>query len=484
MRVERGKDLLPPRAAAGGAMLPPPVRRMRVAIFIEHDILYRHFVQSRAFGQLSKKADVTFVFAAPSSDNKRLTTTLDPAEIGAPVELLPVEPQRVFYWRRLFQVSQLVWRPGADWKHLRAITRYFLGRNASILSTVLALPVIYPVFHWLTHHRINRLPSKMEQLVARLRPDVLVHPTVFDGYFINDFVLVGRRIGIPTVAIMNSWDNPSSKRSVVGQPDRVLVWGPQTKAHAAKYMGMNPDRIMSFGAAQFEIYERPARITRDEFCRRHKLDPNKRLLLYAGSSKGADEFEHLRLIEAAIDRGELQNAAIIYRPHPWGAGGYKGERLLDYPWQHVAIDMSMRSYLEIVRAGRKNAKFLADYADTHDTLSCIDALVSPLSTIILEAALHGKPVLCLMADSKSGSSFDLQKRLVHFEDLYNCPVVLMAHDENELVPKLTELLSHVGDEAFAANLRAACRHFVADFDKPFSERIFDALEQVVAKAGA
>jgi hypothetical protein len=483
----RGKNLLLEPAAAGGAMPAAakcaPVRRMRVAILIEHDILYRHFVQSRVFSKLIEKADVTFVFAAPSNDNKRLTTTLDPAEIGAPVELLPVEPRRVFYWRRLFQVSQLVWRPGADWKQLRARTRYSLGRNASILSTVLGLPVIYPVFHWLTHRRINQLPSKMEQLAARLRPDVLVHPTVFDGYFINDFVLTGRRIGIPTVAIMNSWDNPSSKRSVVGQPDWVLVWGPQTRAHAAKYMGINPDRVISFGAAQFEIYERPARITRDEFCRRHKLDPSKRLLLYAGSSKGADEFEHLRLIEAAIDRGELQNVGVIYRPHPWGRGGYKGERLLDYPWRHVAIDLSMRGYLEAVRAGGKKKIFLADYGDTHDILACIDALVSPLSTIILEAALHGKPVLCLMATAKGGS-LDLQKRMVHFDDLYNCSAVLMANGENALVPKLNELLAHVGDEAFAADLRAACRHFVADFDKPFSERIIDALERIVGEAHA
>jgi len=455
---------------------------MRVAILIEHDIIYRHFIQSRAFRKLIEKADVTFVFAEPGSDNKRLTTPFDAGEIGAPVELLPVEPQRVFLWRRLFQVSQLVWRPGADWKYLRAITRHLIGRNASILSTLLALPFVYPVFRRLTRRRISRLPSKMEQLLLQLRPDVLVHPTVFDGYFINDFVMVGRRLGIPTVAIMNSWDNPSSKRSVVGQPDWVLVWGPQTKAHAVKYMGIDPDRAVSCGAAQFEIYERPPRITRDEFCRRHQIDPGKRLLLYAGSSKGSDEFEHLRIIEAAIDRGELQNVAVIYRPHPWGAGGYKGERLLDYSWRHVAIDASMRSYLETVRADISKKRFLADYADTHDTLSCIDALVSPLSTIILEAALHGKPVLCLLAEPKGGSRFDFEKRLVHFDDLYNCPAVLMAQDENALVPKLAELLGHVGDGAFAADLRAACRHFVAEFDEPFSERIVGVLERVVAEA--
>jgi len=474
MRAERIREAAAPLAVAHA-------RQVRVAIFIENDIIYRHFVQSRAFAKLAQVADVTFVFAKPGPDNKRLTVALEYAEVGAAIELLPVESQRVYYWRRLFQVSQLVWRPGAEWKHLRKTVRYLIGRNASIISTLLALPGIYQIYRTLTYRRLDSLPSKMEQLVRRFQPDVMIHPSVFDGYFINDFVAIGRRLAIPTIAIMNSWDNPSSKRSVVGQADWVLVWGPQTQMHAVKYMRIDPDRAVPFGAAQFEVYGSRPRVTREEFCRRHGLDPGNRLLLYAGASKGSDEFEHLCMIEAAIDRGDLSKLSVVYRPHPWGAGGYKGERLLDHPWRHVAIDNSMRVYLEAVRAGRKE-KFLADYADTHDVLSCIDALVSPLSTIILEGALHGKPVLCLMAEQKEGSSFNLQKRLAHFEDLYKCPGVLMSHGEGELVPKLSELLGHVGDQAFATALRSECRYFISEFDAPFSERIVDFVEQVAAKA--
>jgi hypothetical protein len=455
-------------------------KRLRVVIFIENDIIYRHFIKSRAFEKLGRNADLTFAFAAPGPENNRLKTELKPEEIDGNVEFLPVEPNRVFLWRRLFQVSQLIWRRGADWKHLRRLTRYFVGRKASIFYSVLALPGIYYLFRWSTYEQVNRLPSKMDDLVKRLQPDVLVHPTVFDGYFINDFVLIGRRLKIPTVAIMNSWDNPSSKRSVVGVPDLVLVWGPQTQAHAVTYMGIEPNRAISFGAAQFDVYRRPARISRTQFCAEYKIDPRKKILLYAGSSKVTDEFEHLRMIEDGIVRGELSDMVVVYRPHPWGNAGYKGERIIGHQWRHVVIDKTMRAYLEDVAAGKKTA-YLADYADTHDLLSCVDALVSPLSTIILEAALHGKPVLCLMAEGARGSSFDLQKQLVHFRDMYDCPSILMAHGENELLPKLVKLIAHVGDAAFAASLRSACQHFVADFERPFSDRIVDFLQQVAAE---
>jgi hypothetical protein len=459
-----------------GALTERRAKRLRVAIFIEHDIIYRHFIQSRAFKKLGREADVTFVFAAPGPENKRLNTELKPKEIDGGIELLQVEPDRVFLWRRLFQVSQLVWRPGAEWKQLRTLTRFFIGRNATLLYSMLALPGIYQILQYWTYGRINRQPSRMEALVRRLDLDVLVHPTVFEGYFINDFILVGRRLGIPTIAIMNSWDNPSSKRSVIGVPDWVLVWGPQTRAHAVKYMGVAPERAVSFGAAQFDVFGRPARITREQFCAEYGIDAHKRILLYAGSSKGADEFEHLRMIEDAIDRGDLSDVAIVYRPHPWGHGGHKGERLISYSWRHVVIDKSMRAYLQSVATGNKSVN-LADYADTHDLLSCVDALVSPLSTIILEGALHGKPVLCLLAEQKGQSSFDLQKGLVHFKDMYDCPSILMAHGEAELLLKIGELIGHVGDAAFASSLRDACHHFISGFDRPFSERVVDFVWQ-------
>jgi CDP-glycerol glycerophosphotransferase (TagB/SpsB family) len=178
----------------------------------------------------------------------------------------------------------------------------------------------------------------------------------------------------------------------------------------------------------------------------------------------------------------FENLAVVYRPHPWGNGGYKGERLLRHAWRHVVIDNSMRAYLEAVAASKKQI-YLADYADTHDLLSAVDALVSPLSTIILEGALHEKPVLCLMAEGKAGSSFGLQKALVHFEDMYKCPSILMAHTEDELLPRLSELIRHIGDPTFAASLRQACSHFVAEFEQPFSQRIVDFLYEVVGQTG-
>ncbi len=452
-------------------------RKLRVAVFIEHDIIYRHFVRSRVFADLARRHAVTFVFPERDVGNKRLTITPDPAEVSAPIELVRIDPERLSLWRRLFQVSQLRWRPGRDWAHLRKVMRYLVGPRASKLYAMLALPGIFQLYQAWSLRQIAQRPTALDPLLDRLAPDVIVHPTVLDGYFINDLIQLGRARGIPTIAIMNSWDNPSTKRAVIGQPDRLLVWGPQTRDHAVRYMGMAPERVLCFGAAQFDIYRQPPRLTREEFCRRHDIDPGKPILLYAGSSKGSDEFAHLCAIEDAIDRGDLPAAAVIYRPHPWGRGGYKGERLLDHPWRHVRIEASMRAYLEEIRAGRKPI-YLADYLETHDVLASVDAVLSPLSTIILEAMLHGKPVLCFLPDLAEGSSFALQAKLVHFDELYANPAVLIAEGDRNLISGASELLARVGAPGVADTLIAACAEIVTPHERGYPTRLTELVESM------
>jgi hypothetical protein len=465
--------LAEPQAAAGAG------QRLRVGIFLEHDIVYRHFVLSRAFADLIARHEVRFVVPEKGPANKRLTVASDPEVFGAPIDELPIDQARLFQWRRLFQVNQFVWRPGEIARHNRKLTSYFVGPRASKLYSVLSLPGVFPLFRRWSLAQIARRPFAMEDWYERFKPDVLIHPSVLEGLFINDVVLLGRKKATPTVLIMNSWDNPSTKQAVVGQADWLLVWGPQTKRHAVTHMKMDPGRVLSFGAAQFEVYRAPPRIDRAEFCRRHSIDPERRIVLYAGSSKGADEFAHLVAIDAAIESGRLQNVAVVYRPHPWGHGGFKGERLLDHPWKHVRIEDSMRSYLEEVRAGKKTI-LLADYADTHDVLSSIDALVSPLSTIILEAALHGKPAMCFLADQQPGSSFNLQRKMTHFDEMYANPLIPKVEGDGKLVDGLHELIGQIGDEPHRKALLASMEEFVTPYDRPYPERLRAFVERVAA----
>ena len=454
-------------------------RRLKILIFIEADVVARHFVHSRVFADLIRKHDVTFVFPEPGY--KRMgDVEVDQLDLcGADFTHLPVHQGRQRLWKPLFQIDQLRWRPGRQWKLVRKIYTEAIGARATALYRMASLPGVYPlVRRFLEGQLAARHYHDLDAVLDRYQPDALIHPCVLEGVYINDLMQAASKRALPFVTIMNSWDNPSTKRAMVGVPDWLLVWGEQTKRHAVEYVGTRPERTLKFGAAQFDLFRNPATISRTEFCRAHGIDPALPVLLYAGSSKESDEFSHLRMIDDAIDAGRLPKMAIVYRPHPWGGGGKGGERLIGHPWRHVRMENSMRGYLEAVKAGRKE-KSLPSYARTHDLLCSVDALVSPLSTIIIEGALHGKPVACFLpTEERSANHFQRALALIHFEDMYQMPEFLKAHGSDELIPTLCQLMSLVGDDSFSKRLKEVSRYFVEPFDQPYSERLCDFVESL------
>jgi hypothetical protein len=454
---------------------------MKIFVFVEHDITIRHFLHSHVFDELVQRHEVVFVF--PEKGHKRVKSDISALDLGgAPTRHLTASVERLKIWQGLLLADNLFWRLGSHFAAMRRFHRNAAGPKAALLYSVLALPGLFQAFRAWSHHRIKTMPYRdMDALLDQERPDVIIHPSVLAGLFINDLVDASRIHSIPLVVIMNSWDNPSTKRAMSGKPDWLLVWGPQTQAHAVKYMNMSQEHVICFGAAQFDLYRNPPRIDRIEFCRTHNIDPAVRILLYAGSSKGTDEFSHLLMLDRAIERGELGNVVVVYRPHPWGDGGKGGERIYDYPWRNIRIEQTMRGYLERVKAGIIGIT-TPDYNDTHDILSSVDAVVSPLSTILVEGALHGKPVLCFLPDEEDkGSHYTLSLPLTHFDDFFTEPCFLTARGDATFVPAVRSLLNKVGDDNYSQILLEACSHFVYTFDRSYGERLVEFVENTVVK---
>jgi hypothetical protein len=448
---------------------------MKCLVCVDHDIIYRNFVQSGAFDRLARTAELTFVFP----DSPRITVDL--AGVPHPWVKIPVDMGRAFLWRRLFQVTQTRWRPGTNWRAIRAGQRYILGWKGSIQIGFLALPGIFGLYR---RHLLARLRGSsnlpLERLVHERRPDILLLPTVLDGPFLNDLIDIGRRRGIPTVAIMNSWDNPSTKRAVFGSPDWLLVWGPQTRDHAIRYVGMDPQRVVNFGAAQLDVFRQAPRYDRAVLCARYGIDPRRQVILYAGSTKHVDEFGHLVLLDKAIAAGELPDVAIIYRPHPWGLCGRGGQRFATHNWQNVFLDASMQDYVEQVGHGEARMN-LADYRDSHDLLSAIDALVSPMSTILLEAAMHGKPILCFQSGMRSNESMRVRVNQAQFAELFRNEEVLVCGDDDFLAG-MRRLAGLAVDPGIGERMRAMCEEFVSTFDARFAERLPVFLQEILLKS--
>jgi hypothetical protein len=452
---------------------------MKILIFIDHDIVVRHFLHSQVFCELMSEHNVVFVLPEPG--NKRIHAT--EGEFMVPdsaLRRLPIDVKRQSIWQKLTVTDMLRYRPGAHHAAMRQFHRTTGGWKAAVIYSLLGLPAIYTVFRWASRWRLkNNRNQAMDALLEVEAPDLIIHPSVLAGLFINELVESCREREIPLLVIMNSWDNPSTKRAMTGNPDWLLVWGPQTRAHAIKYMQMPPERVINFGAAQFDLYRKPPRISRAEFAQKHGIPTEANILLYAGSSKDTDEYSHLRQLNDAIARGDLGNTVVVYRPHPWGGGGKEGHRIATTQWPHVRIEFSTRSYIEQVSQGNRSSITTPDYKETHDVLCAIDALISPLSTIVIEGALHGKPVLCFLPDEENEKGhYKLVLPLTHFEDFFSNPDFRFAAGDLNLIPAAQALLSFIGDIEYQKKLRSACEHFVSGFDRPYGQRLVEFVATV------
>lgn len=454
---------------------------MKILIFIEVDVVVRHFVHSEAFAELVRRHDVSYVFP----DGHKRLGTVDPAGLdlgGARRINLPVCQSRLSFWRMRFFVEMLRGRHGVpvfQTTALRKVFRYGNPRKAYALYRFLGLPGIFGAFTAYLKRKLSQHPNAaLEELLDRERPDAIFHPCVLEGPYINDLVEAGSRRNIPTVVIMNSWDNPASKRAVVGTDYWLLVWGPQTRGHAERLMGMPSERVVEFGAAQFDVYAEPPRCSREEILAAHGLSPADPVLLYAGSSKTTDEFAHLQQIDGAISAGRLPPMSVIYRPHPWGEGGKDGTRFLEHGFRHVVIDTRMRDYLERVRQGDR-AKYLSDYRDTRDLLCAVDAVISPLSTFLIEAMLLGKPPMCFMPVEEEGAEhFQLARSQVHFSELLEQSEVVVSWGGGTVLEGVEEVMRRASDPECPNRLLKAAEFFIKPHAAPFRERIVDFVESL------
>lgn len=446
--------------------------RPRVHIFIDYDAVIRHFLHSGVFAPLEEVADVTYVFHSDSTTEKR-GIHADVQSLGLRrVIFMDVPRARMGAWERLYSPTVLHNQRGTrNWKSRLDLMEALRGKwRTRLLHWPLSLPVVYPVFKELFLRRLGVWPAIVEHL-RRERPDVVLHPSLLTGYFINELLPATRRLGIPFAVMINSWDNPSAKATCTGHPDRLVVWGEQTRQQAIDYLKIPAERVVPMGAAQFQVYRHPTAETEGELRRMFGVPAGRRVLLYAGSGAGAHETEYLLELERGVESGFLDNVHVIYRPHPWRAGLTGGERdFFSLGLRHVTMDPHMEEfYRERVGGLGGNTLYMADYRVTAKLLRLVDAVVSPMSTLLLESLLNLKPAIILHPDDRYRGTFHLNS--IHFRDFEKLSGVIGCNRLQDVVACCARGLALRDSAETSAAMQQQVNH-IAVMDGPgYGERL-------------
>jgi hypothetical protein len=461
----------------------------KALIFIDYDITIRHFIHSGVFSDFEKQYDVTYIFHADST-SKRQAIHVDVANLGLKrFRFLEVPRARLGAWYHLFIPSLLARHRGTK-NYGPTLEQVRTNHTPKMLRAYrfLSFPLIRQVFIAFMKAKLGR-HQPLEKLLDEEKPDIILHPSLLAGYFINDLTISTARRGIPFVVLMNSWDNPSNKAMSTGMPTKLVVWGPQTKLHAMQYLNLPEDRIEMFGAAQFEVYREPVTESREELARQFGVPSDKPILLFGGASKSLNETGHLQKLDAAIEAGVIPPCHIIYRPHPWRGRLVDGEiSLYDANLKHVTLDPNMEEFYRSIVAQPRPELYLADYQVTRRLMHLIDALISPLSTILIEAVMHGKPALALFVDAdpeSAGSSLlEIVGRLVYFAEFIDSEGILSC-DEIRQLPSLTARLMQMTKEPRMQDLLLAhADKYLVRGGPRYGERVVDLANRLTRKTMA
>lgn len=448
----------------------------KVGVFIDTDIVIRHFILNNILSSLEDEHDVVFIF--PDS-HRRVKTDLDTLKIKR-YRTIKVSDERAHLYRRLYQATVLKrMRKTEDKEVIFRFWKYTLGM-AFWVTWLYSWPIAYHYYKWKMLRKIGR-NIELEKLLSEEKPDIIIHPTVLEGLFVSDLVRYGKNHHTPTLFIMNSWDNPAIKAMMVGYPDRLIVWGEQTKKHAIQRLGIPNENVVCLGGAQFDLYRRPPRESPNDFKKRIGIPNGTKLLLYAGSSKGLNETRHLEVLENAVERRDLRDCFILYRPHPWRGRPEDERDFYSLRWKHVILLPDMEESYRRSREEKGKAINLADYEDTHVTLSAVDAVISPLSTILLEAALHGKPIAAYLPDEELEKNMFLYAtaNMVHFKDFFARVECLKCDSPNHLVDDCRRLLEMTDEPGLGERLKRQCEYLVEPSNISYSERLSRLISEML-----
>lgn len=316
--------------------------------------------------------------------------------------------------------------------------------------------------------------------LGRLRPDVLFAPTlVHDGSEV-ELVKAAHHLGIPTVGFAASWDTLTSKGAFAVPPDWLLVWGEENRRQAVEHHGFSPSRVLATGAPHFDVYgDGSAAEPRAAFLARRGVDPHKRVLLFAGTTVTywEDEPRLLRALSTAIAQGELKDWLIWYRPHPRRPLREVAD-VAGLP--HVVLDDQMaRHKAEGASAYSARREDLRHY---RSLMESVEAVVTAFSTMIVEAALLGKPSLVVGFGTDVADSGRLiqHARYEHSINLLATPGVTLCGDLDQLEREIRRVAA--GEyEACADALRARADAIARNRDGRARARIVDALELIAAE---
>ena len=258
---------------------------------------------------------------------------------------------------------------------------------------------------FLVRQQMRFSPDLYTDLFERYQPQLVVAST--PGWRQDRYLLrQAARRGVKTAAVIVGWDNPSSY-SLPGAPvDWVTCWSQIQKDELVAGSDWLPEKVHIGGIPSYDGYfHQKWLMSKDEYYQLHKLDPKRKLLSYACSfitfSPNYQNIESL----ARLVSGDMLNepCQLLIRLHP---NHFMNEPL--FITERERIRQLARQYphvhvVEPVPLGGELGYYSGeDMPEKASMMAYSDVFLTVYSTMVVEAAIHDRPVVSVCFDAPGG----------------------------------------------------------------------------------
>lgn len=259
------------------------------------------------------------------------------------------------------------------------------------------------MFRWLQHSLFTA--HIFDELFNKYQPDMVISITA--GWRIDKYLLrEANKRRIKTAATIVGWDNPSAMGIQGSDVTHVNVWSEIHKTELVNGIDWKPENVHIGGMPIYDGYiNKIWELPKKEYYKEHGLDEKKSLIAYVATALSISP--NLHIIKTLVDiihNNKLDKPAqLLIRLHPNHFKPFP-----HYQQECAEIYKMAAQYPEIkivapkALAGDVPRYSGEDFPEKSSMLRHSDVIVSIYSTMVVEAALHDKPVISVCIDSEEG----------------------------------------------------------------------------------
>jgi hypothetical protein len=437
-------------------------------IIISGDEFVRNYLESRAFAEIDD-ADTNFIAA------ETLTHRAEIESAANFLGYLDTPRHRLRAHENLLNVQMVRYSARCETFAFR-LRRYRPRKQRRYRR--MGWPLIAPLSGAYLRRKLGR-NEQLERILKELRPDLVIAPSSATHLLDYDAALLGHELGVRTLFLIDGWDNLSSKTVFPVAPDYLAVWGEQSVEHAERIHRIPRERVFPIGTPRMDHYfhaDRSALTSPYPFP----------YALFAGCANPVDEISALQILEQRIDKMNLGDFKIVYRPHPWRQKRSCFDRFEPERYRHVILDEPLREhYMRAERDGAASREaqrgfFLPSLDYYPGLLHNAHFTICPLSTMMVESAIFDTPVLVLAYDDGHHwtSPHNAFRYYEHFRGVEHVEGFDLCFEKAALGERFEAMAAEAAAHPGKRELRDQIRPFLSFDDRSYAARLCEVVDSI------